>query len=258
MNDVSLICYKRNFLHQVIVRMDFLQFVSTEIIMDSELERTIIKYFQRKEKEQLLQLNSINLTLQNTSLVNSNGMTTEGVQREYSSEGNNKFFLSNQYMIFEINKYNSFEEHMKGIRDIVQEICRKTKMPIQRTGIRYINIFDSNGIKFQKNFFSNEIASFYPLKGDASDDNLIIVRSMHTNEYRYNSMKIVFRHGMYNPDYPNSLKDNSFVLDYDSYTDDAIVGSEDVLASIDKGHEAIQLLFEKSITDYLRKVLNDE
>lgn len=146
---------------------------------------------------------------------------------------------------------------MKGFRDIVQEFCRFAKVPIQRTGIRYINIFDSTEIKVQKNFFSNDIGATLVTKM-IDQDGPLLVRSMHTNEYRINTMKIAFRYGLYNPEYPSVLSKNSFVLDYDCYIDDALEGSENVVQTIEQGHEYIQALFEDSITDSLRKVLNNE
>ena len=96
------------------------------------------------------------------------------------------------------------------------------------------------------------------MKKDLQDsDALLLIRSMHTTEYRLDSMTLNFRYGMYNPEYPNVLKKNSFVLDYDCFSDEMVESSEKVIQTIIQGHSMIQSLFEKNITDDMRKVMND-
>ena len=71
-------------------------------------------------------------------------------------------------------------------------------------------------------------------------------------------MTLNFRYGLHNPQYPNPLSDNSFVLDYDCFVGDAFDNEKDVIKAIDEGHNNIQALFESSITDALRKEMKDE
>ena len=81
---------------------------------------------------------------------------------------------------------------------------------------------------------------------------------MCLNEYRINDMRLNFRYGMYNPQYPNIMRENSFTLDYDCFCDSVISGFDALLAHIVKGHDEIQDLFESSITDSLREKMNND
>lgn len=91
------------------------------------------------------------------------------------------------------------------------------------------------------------------------DYNLLIrksVRSMCLNEYRVDDMRLNFRYGMYNPHYPNIMREASFTLDYDCFCDSVLSGFDDIMLHVIKGHNEIQSLFELSITDALREKMN--
>ena len=77
------------------------------------------------------------------------------------------------------------------------------------------------------------------------------------NEYQVGDMRLNFRYGMFNPQYPNAMRLASFALDYDCYCDNLISGNEELLSHIKAGHDAIQSLFEKSITDSLRSLMSN-
>ena len=53
MDDLRSICYENSFLNQVIVRLDFLQSISSSIVIDTDLENRIIQHFPRKGKDQI-------------------------------------------------------------------------------------------------------------------------------------------------------------------------------------------------------------
>ena len=84
-----------------------------------------------------------------------------------------------------------------------------------------------------------------------------MIRSMHMTEYRIDEKTLNFIYGMYNPEYPNHLKKNDFVLDYDFFSKDIIDTADGIISVLDRGHDEIQLLFEKSITNSLREVMNN-
>ena len=261
MDDLRSICYKNSFLSQVIVRLDFLQNVSSNIVLDTDLEKEIIQYFPRKGKDQIIRFNSIKVELisNHDSAPNANKTVIEGIQREYyTSDELNKVVISNLFIIFDIKKYSTFDKHEAVFRDIIMAFQQKARIPVSRTGIRYINIFDSAKIKVQKNYFTNEVAASFINKPNQSGESPQLIRSMHTKEYIIDSLKMNFRYGMFNPDYPNVLKKNAFVLDYDCFTDDTVDNADQLMQIINQGHDAIQKLFELSISNSLRRVMNNE
>jgi uncharacterized protein (TIGR04255 family) len=62
---------------------------------------------------------------------------------------------------------------------------------------------------------------------------------------------------MHNPDYPALIKQKIFVLDYDAYKTGSL-STEEVNHLIPSLHTKISELFEKSIGDKLRGVMNEE
>ena len=257
MPEYSSISYRESFLNQVIVRVDFLQFA--QIPFGESIEKEILQIFPRRGKDQIIRFNSLNVVFDqnNNGLPNANGEIVEGIQREYfTTDGLNKLILTNKFMIFEINKYTSFDVHKQWFQSILFAFYQKNTVSASRTGIRYINIFDSSKIKLQKNYFTSEIAA--SLRVASKEEEPRLIRSMHMSEYRIDEMTMNFRYGMFNPDYPNTLKKNNFALDYDFFSNDVIDSADGIIRVLDKGHQEIQTMFEKSITDSLREVMGNE
>lgn len=261
----SAIKYRKTFLDQVIIRIDFHETIlHNDDIFTTEFERTILDSYPKREKDRIIRFNSVNVVIdtKNQGELNTKNETFDGIQKEYLSiDGKNKVIISNQFIVFEINQYSSFGEHLECIRRILSAFFMKNKVTTARTGIRYINLYKSDEIKLQKNFFSAEVAaSLIPRKNvDSTPDELVLVRSMNLSEYLLDSgTRLNFRYGMYNPDYPTALKKNDFALDFDCFSNDSFSGSDDILRCIVEGHDAIQILFEQSITETLRKVMGYE
>lgn len=258
MLEYSAVCYKNSFLNQVIVRVDFAQFIQTNMVFDANIEKEILKKFPRRGKDQIIRFNSINVVFdqKNNGLPNANGEIIEGIQREYFTiDGGNKLILSNKFIIFEINNYVRFEVHRQWFQSILLALFQKNRISATRTGIRYINIFDTSRIKLQKKYFTSEVASSLQVKLVEEENRPRLIRSMHMAEYRIDEMTMNFRYGMFNPEYPNFLKKNDFALDFDFFSNDIIDSADGIFHVIDKGHYEIQVLFERSITDSLREVM---
>ncbi len=128
MLEYSSVCYKNSFLTQVIVRVDFAQFIQTNMVFDENIEKEILKIFPRRGKDQIIRFNSINVVFdqKNNGLPNANGEIIEGIQREYfTNDGGSKLILTNKFIIFEINKYVSFELHKQWFQSILLALFQK-------------------------------------------------------------------------------------------------------------------------------------
>lgn len=99
MDDLKKITYKNNFLSQVVVRIDFLQFIPNESAFSADIEKSILKVFSRKGKDQIIRFNSVNLTFDAAHLgvPNANGQIYEGIQREYLAQ-EEKGALQNRHL----------------------------------------------------------------------------------------------------------------------------------------------------------------
>lgn len=259
MKNYENVCYKANFINQVIFRIDFLRYLSQDIVFSEEVENAIVRYFPKRGMDQIVKFNDINLVLDsNNGQPSASSKTIEGIQKVYTSNTGNKVILTNMFLAFEIHKYTLFDEHMRCFKDVLFELFAKRKVISKRAGLRYINIFDASKHKLQKRYFNNDIAATLISKQTVDTDSINLVRSMHINEYRTDNAILNFRYGMYNPDYPNYLENHSFVLDYDCYSEEMFDNADLILRFVDFAHDMIQTLFENSISDALRQVMQNE
>lgn len=255
MKSLENISYKNTFLNQVIIRLDFRDVISEEKITNKTLVEEIQKHFTHKEISQIARFAEVKIDIDNANAPTQ--QIVEGIQMSFLDSENNKAVLASKFLIFEINFYRSFKEHMRYIEPIIKELFKVDGIKIERTGIRYINIFDDAVRKIRKSFYNKEIAASVKDKLPTGICDIHFVRSLNTVEYQVGGMKLLFRYGMFNPNYPQILKRRCFALDYDCFNEQLLETYENIMCSIQTGHEAIQTLFEESITDTLRKVLNE-
>jgi uncharacterized protein (TIGR04255 family) len=119
--------------------------------------------------------------------------------------------------------------------------------------MRYINKFDfpdTDPFDFSNliNPHLYDSLAFY-------SDKKVIARSFNNLEFNFQDFNLRFQFGMPNPDYPAPIKKKHFVLDFDAYFQ-GLQTPQDVQSNLDKYHTKIQELFEASITDKMREVLN--
>lgn len=246
------ICYIKSCLAQVIIRLDFLEFIEDSVLTDPLMEKQILKNFPKKGMRQIVRYQTMNVS-DGPEGAKAEKTTRDGSQQEFVDAVGNKIIISNKYIIAEINKYTNYENVLIVFTPILKKLIDITKLTSMRTGIRYINFFNEEIFKPQKNFFVPEVGALL----DITQRNTGCIRSMALNEYQFDDMHLNFRYGMYNPQYPQYIKKLDFVLDYDCFCDDAVLGFDRMIAHIQKGHDNIQNMFENSITDKLRKVMNN-
>lgn len=246
------ICYKRSCLSKVIMRFDFLEYIDEGILFGTDVEKEVLKNFPKKGMQQLIRFQTMNVIAEPKG-TRSEQSTRDGIQQEFSNADGNKFFLSNKFLIVEINRYTKYDDVINVFRPVLKSLISKIQLTSMRTGIRYINVFSDDGIRPQKNFFITSVGSLLDTKMDEKK----CIRSMAMNEYVFDDMHLSFRFGMYNPQYPQFIKKTNYVLDYDCFCDIAVVGFDAIMSHIQKGHDSIQKIFEESITDQLRKVMEN-
>jgi len=255
--EFASICYNNSFLNQVIIRTDFLEFIPTDKLFNDKIILPVLKHFPKKGKPQMIKFQNVNFVIDENSAT-TNTDISNGIQQEFSNINNNKVILSNKYLILEINQYTSYERTSTVFSEILSSLFSVMPLTSSRTGIRYINIYEDGQLRLSKDLFNNQIGPSVNRKLSAKENDLICIRNMTLKEYRIKEKVLNFRYGMFNPEYPNAMKHAAFVLDYDCYTEDSLVGFESIMSHIKEGHGAIQYLFEDSITDKLRKIMKDE
>ena len=243
--------YKRTALSQVIIRLDFHEFIDNNKLYCDEVENAILPSFPRKGMQQLIKFQTMNVTFNPIGSKTEN-TTIDGIQQEFSNTFGNKLILSNKFLIMEINQYSSYENALSAFTPVLKAVFAQSLPTVIRTGVRYINIYNDDSIKPQKNYFTSPVSALMDAKL-TSDGKCI--RALNLTEYVIDDMRLNFRYGQFNPQYPQVMKKPHFVLDYDCFSESSIQGYEGIMEHVNKGHDEIQKLFEASITETLKKVM---
>lgn len=76
------ICYKRSCLSQVIIRLDFLEFISNDTLFGSDVEKEVLKSFPKKGMQQLIRFQTMNVVADPNG-TRAEQTTRDGVQQEF-------------------------------------------------------------------------------------------------------------------------------------------------------------------------------
>lgn len=244
-------CYKNNFIKKVIAKIDFtnpIDLFTPESISEAVTE--IKKRFPISEQK-TASLNDIKIT-------DSGVETSKKEFPEWIFHGTDrtKVLKVNQNFIeVLLTKYDSENDFMN---DLILPISHLLKInpetTIQRTGIRFVNVFDFPISDFKKaqDYFSSSITGQYSDMTEIENCS----RSFMINEFIYDEVKLRAQSGFFNPDYPAPIKRNHFVLDFDAYIDfpHLINNTEPYFKKL---HGTIEKKFEELITEKLREdILN--
>jgi uncharacterized protein (TIGR04255 family) len=157
--------------------------------------------------------------------------------------------LGHDSMSFECEKYFGFGYLNEEIKQIISDWCNVSSInKFSRLGLRYINKF----------FFLERLTLllryFNPLLSNVGKfliDEKEVSRQAGQIIFNMDDFKVVMVYGLINPDFPSRIVKNEFVLDYDCMTSSIEYNS--INSTLNEMHGQIIRLFEKSITNKLRK-----
>lgn len=150
-------------------------------------------------------------------------------------------------------KYDSFDVLKQEFLSIVKELfINYDDLQGKRLGLRYINeiILTENKVLEWKDYLNGSLLNNLSFPEDPSK----ICRAFNNLELNEEDFIVRFQYGMFNPDYPAPIRKKSFILDYDAYYQGAL-NLEDITPKLDKFKVTIKSIFERSISDGLRKLM---
>ena len=245
--------YKKDFLTQVIVRIDFL--ISLERIGKSipkDLNEVIKKYFKISEPQRIIsqQIQSSQKGIKQSS--------KELIEWKYFDKNREKqFVLNTNFALIDYKIHEPFVNLKEVFINILRHLFKiEDSLQVRRFGLRYINNIElqENDLTNWQKYINNNLLSvlnFYENKN-------ILSRIINHLEFNFEDLYLKFQSGMRNPDYPAPIRRKMFVLDYDCYSEVLIDDLGDLENKLDKSHDLILQMFEKSITKELRGMLNDK
>ena len=246
------ICYRKNFLKEVIVRIDLLNSLpGVGNALPSTLTEVAIRNFPIPEPRQAVH-REVKIGPEGIS-------TTEESVKEWLFHGKERtktLTIGQQVLLVQHTAYETYEllkgeftEILNNTTALFQDIQPK------RVGLRYVNtieVAEANPIDWSAYISPHLLALFdFPPEPDRSR----LSRVFHNVELSFDAFNLRYRFGMHNPDYPARIRQKMFVLDLDAFTQ-SVVAISDVAWLLDEFHSAIQRYFELSITNALRSMMN--
>lgn len=255
--------YKRNFIDEVILRVDFnqpLQDLTTEKLKEFQLQFKI----ESEIKEDIIQQFEFKLEKSKDPNVN---FKTIGRRGTFSLEGGiNKLILENIALSLSTSKYKefkSFEEIFLQGFEIFNEIFGISEY--KRIGLRFINrikldelqIFENLSEYINQEYFINynNITPTEPLF-----EKITLRRNINNLILSDGEYIIQVNMGVWNNNFPGKIVENELIIDLDCYVQNLILEKEEVIKRLPKMSDLNTSYFNFLITDKLKTFMskNDE
>ncbi len=246
------ICYKNNFLVEVVAKIDFAKPISSlnEAVLPEKIQEAIKARYKIYEPSKTV-LQGIKISPQGVSSEQEefNRWVYHGENREKS------ITISRDSIDVSLREYKNYDEFKLDVIAPVNKITElEGNIYISRTGFRFVNIFAglTGTYKDISKYFHPMISSSFKniINSEQCSRNFLIT------EYIHDEIKVRLQSGIYNPDYPAKIKKKDFIIDIDAYIDTPHSVS-DANKLFDGLHKVIQDKFELCITKALRGVLNE-
>lgn len=249
-NKIESICYDKNFLKDVIFRIDFSPIlkINTELPVE----------FQEAIKKELPVLEIQNLEEVEAEFRFPGPMSTKTTnipQYIFSNkETGIRVTLNFESLIIHYRKYDTYE-NFKKIVELAYDQFQKKYSPIafKRIGLRFVNeiVFEEGNPFDWNNYIAKPLVE--PIE-NFFDDQKTISRSIGQTIQNKENHILKFTYGIYNKtSFPAPIARKEFILDYDCNTQ--VLEESNVMPFLKTFHDEIQALFEKSITDELRNYM---
>lgn len=250
MNDLDQICYRRNFLSEVIARVDLLNPIEgLEAALPDSLNQSALRTFPVREPRQSI--------AQELQIGPKQFATKQSEFTEWHFHGRRRektFAIGPTWIYVSYKQYEKYELLRTDFLEQATAFFREYRnAEPSRLGLRYINQIElSSGdpLDWDPYLNSSMLSIFRVVEGKPR-----IARTFHNLELAEEDFQVRFQYGMHNPDYPAPIRRKRFVLDLDAYRQGHFEPAE-LESLLDRFHRRIQEIFEHSITNRLREVLN--
>jgi len=247
--------YKKNFLDNVIARLDF----ATELpgvadTLPAEVAAIAVKHFPIDEPKKLVG-RELRINPKGEVSTKSFGSLTEwhyhGKNREKS------LCVAPRFMFIVHKQYQSFDIFKNDFLPIVSALFKvysnDKSIVVKRFGLRYINNihFNEDNPTSWVQYLADKLLPIF----EVAEDKKQICRAFNNLVLNYGDMLLKFQYGMNNPDYPALIRSKDFILDFDAFYQ-GLQDENEIKNNLDRFHDEIEKLFEQCITNKLREVMN--
>ena len=240
--------YKRNYLQNVIFRVDFvLDNQEFENMMNKTTLDEIKKRFEILEPLQTIKNTNVMFDV-SKKIIN----TAENESKKYifrKKDGSAALVIDFQSIVIDYTSYTNGEMLLADI-ELLNFIF--LKLAISRIGLRYINYIESKGfgeIDWDK-YINSSIREIQKVDFGGK-----LLQSINVADIKYDDYIIKVQSGIHNQNFPADRVKDAYVLDFDAYSNE-IKPADNIKTMIGKWNIQIKDLFEKFITQDFREILN--
>ncbi len=244
--------YKKTFLENVIARIDFASPVEAlNARVPKRFDEYALAIFPIKAPRKEIRVSE---ALLSKAGIQSTSEKLYG-QWEYSDRKNeNKMELVQTHMDLVFTKYRDYKDLKEVFTGLTEVLTAEVRdIVIKRFGLRFINnivLNDKDTTAKWDKYLSKFLLSFLKIP-EKSDE---LLRGFHILDIRRADFTLDFKYGLFNPDFPAPIKKRQFILDYDAFYN-GLLDPKNIPSYLDAFHRAIYDLFEKCITNDLRKIM---
>lgn len=245
--------YKRNYLKQVIFRVDF-----DPIQLDDfdELEYKLNDSFDISKKLKAIEGN-FELKVDSGEILNRTPESHE-IWQFTNSSTNNRLEIGPRHCLLEYFKYKNSSTLKNDIENLCETLLSRYKVTnIVRVGLRYLNEIELTKVKkigdWEK-YIEPELIKYI---GFLKNKNKIATRMLNQIETKSDNFNVVLKYGIWNNKYPSPITNSSFIIDIDSFSRLPLEYEHGKLVDFvtDLNTEA-ENIFEMLITSHLRKEMD--
>ena len=245
--------YKRNYLTEVIIRVDLLNpLAEIDKQLSPKIASVVSKEFPISEpkkgiaKEYQISPSGIKETL--------NKEVQEWIFHGINRDKTLTLTASSFFIVYNI--YKSFEILEQEFSTVFSKLLEvSSDIQARRLGLRYINnikLDEDQPLNWDKYINTNLLQTLCFYNQPQS-----ISRAFHNLEHNFGDYNLRYQFGLFNPDYPAAIKKKHFVMDFDAYYE-GVQEYQEIVNHLNKFHTSIQNMFEMSIKDDFRKILNEQ
>lgn len=246
-----MVKYEKNFLTNVIVRVDFPNPLQVHENLPPNLSKAILELFPISEPKKIIG-KKVKFTAEKIEI--------EGDEKsiEWNFFGKNRekqLVITPVFFAITYKKYESFNNLKSDFILVIEKIFEVfSDIQINRLGLRYINeialLNQTDPLNWIEYLNENLLSPF-----EVARDKSIIARCITNLFLNQEDMIITFRYGMHNPDMPVPIKKKIFILDYDVYNTN-LQDINEIKEDLEKFHNTIVDLFESHIKEGLRAIMH--
>lgn len=244
--------YKKNFLSSVIFRVDFDEI---ELGQLSAFSKTIKGSFPINEQKDAQEFSGV---LDSKTGLFNQSHKKKVIWQFFNADKTKQLEIDSNFIVLSYFKYKDSTILVKDVEDIFSEFIKLFDVKtIKRIGLRYRNDIkfpkETDPLSWDKYIVKNLTSSFKFIESNKMKSS----RALGQIVFREDDAYITFNYGLINTDYPNEIAKKEFLLDYDCVSKFPVeVKDFDIVEAVKKYNKYVEKLFELSISDDLRTVLN--